>query len=94
MLSTDNLGNLYVTDTDTTDSGEIFYYFTVVQGTDGFWTCYFACYNDLMPYYVSAFPSGPAASPCHNLPGVEPFQRLCAFLPRPSHKKKKIEIGA
>lgn len=54
-FSTDNLGNLYVTDTDTTDSGEIFYYFTVVQGTDGFWTCYFACYNDLMPYYVSAF---------------------------------------
>ncbi|CDB29172.1 pT repeat family protein [Firmicutes bacterium CAG:137] len=54
-FSTDNLGNLYVTDTDTNDSGEIFYYFTVVQGTDGFWTCYFACYNDLMPYYVSAF---------------------------------------
>ena len=41
--------------TETTDAGEIFYYFTVIKGTDGFWTCYFACYSELMPYYLSAF---------------------------------------
>lgn len=54
-FTTDNLGNLFVMNTETTDAGDIFYYFTVIKGTDGFWTCYFACYSELMPYYLSAF---------------------------------------
>ncbi len=34
--------------TETTDAGEIFYYFTVIKGTDGFWIT-------SAPHYLNAF---------------------------------------